>query len=226
VDTQRFAVRATFVIILTLLAAIAAAEAQAESSRAVQVSTEAHAAGSPQTSAPTGGHELQGLASWYAGKFQGRTTASGEVFDTNLLTAAHKTLPFGTVVRVTHLENGRSVEVRINDRGPFVEGRVIDLSRAAAEAIGMTGEGIAAVELTIVEHPEPPTYRIQVASFSSAGNAERTRARLAREDLGPRIEETGDVFRVVIPGLTADAIPPLREHLASLGFPAVLVRRE
>ena len=193
-------------IVLTFLAAFAAAEAEAE--------------------VHTGEHELQGLASWYAGKFQGRLTANGEVFDTNLLTAAHKTLPFGTVVRVTHLGNGRSIEVRINDRGPFVEGRVIDLSRAAAEAIGMTGEGIAPVELTIVDHPEPPTYRIQVASFSSAANAERTRARLAGADLDPRIEAANDVFRVIIPGLEADAIPPLRERLASLGFPSVLVRLE
>ena len=76
----------------------------------------------------------EGLASWYAGKFQGRKTASGEIFDTAKMTAAHKTLAFGTRVRVRNLANEKEVVVRINDRGPFVEGRIIDLSRAAAEA--------------------------------------------------------------------------------------------
>ncbi|TVR05053.1 MAG: septal ring lytic transglycosylase RlpA family protein, partial [Spirochaetaceae bacterium] len=75
-------------------------------------------------------HELDGLASWYGGKFQGRLTANGEVFDTNQLTAAHRTLPFGTIVRVINPVSEQQVVVRINDRGPFVEGRVIDLSRA------------------------------------------------------------------------------------------------
>ncbi len=93
----------------------------------------------------------EGLASWYAGKFQGRRTASGEIFDTKLMTAAHKTLPFGTLVRVRNLDNGREVVVRINDRGPFVDGRVIDLSRAAAEAIGLIGPGTGQVRLEVVE---------------------------------------------------------------------------
>ncbi len=91
-----------------------------------------------------------GIASWYGGKFHGRLTASGEIFDTNDFTAAHKSLPFGTIVRVTNLDNGKSVVVRINDRGPFVKGRVIDLSRAAAKAIGMLGSGIARVRIDII----------------------------------------------------------------------------
>src|SRR6056297_561279 len=91
-----------------------------------------------------------GYASWYGGKFQGRQTASGEIFDTNKLTAAHKSLSFGTVVEVTNLDNGKSIEVRINDRGPFVEGRIIDLSRAAATKIGMMSTGIAPVKVEIV----------------------------------------------------------------------------
>lgn len=80
-----------------------------------------------------------GLASWYGPGFQGRRTASGERFDTGAFTAAHRTLPFGTRVRVVNVNTGRSVVVRINDRGPFVRGRVIDLSKAAARAIGMSG---------------------------------------------------------------------------------------
>lgn len=87
----------------------------------------------------------RGLASWYGEKFHGRRTASGETFNTNELTAAHKTLPFGTRVRVRHATTGKEVTVRINDRGPFTKGRVIDLSRAAAAAIGLLQSGVAPV---------------------------------------------------------------------------------
>ena len=92
-----------------------------------------------------------GLASYYADKYHGKTTASGEVFDTHELTAAHRTLPFGTRVKVTHLENNRSVIVRINDRGPFVEGRVIDVSRAAAEELQIIRAGLAKVRVEIIK---------------------------------------------------------------------------
>ena len=104
------------------------------------------AAPAPQ---PTGVIE-EGWASWYGPGFAGRLTANGEIFDPNELTAAHKTLPFDTRVRVTSKRNGRSVVVRINDRGPFKPGRIIDLSRAAAEAIGMVGSGVAQVSIAIV----------------------------------------------------------------------------
>lgn len=89
----------------------------------------------------------QGMASWYGPGFAGRRTANGEIFDPSELTAAHKELPFNTIVRVHNLDNGASVVVRINDRGPFVSGRIIDLSRAGAEAIGMIGSGTARVRL-------------------------------------------------------------------------------
>ena len=89
-----------------------------------------------------------GIASWYGGRHQGRLTASGEVFDENKLTAAHRTLPLVTWARVTNLENGRSVEVKVNDRGPYIDGRVIDLSTRAAEELGMTEQGLARVEIT------------------------------------------------------------------------------
>lgn len=89
----------------------------------------------------------QGMASWYGPGFAGRRTANGEIFDPSQLTAAHKELPFNTLVRVHNLDNGSSVVVRINDRGPFISGRIIDLSRAGAEAIGMVGSGTARVRL-------------------------------------------------------------------------------
>lgn len=92
----------------------------------------------------------RGLASWYGEAYQYRKTASGELFDMNKLTAAHRTLPFGTVVEVQRMDNGRRVQVRINDRGPYVDGRIIDLSRRAADQLGMLDIGLAEVVLRIV----------------------------------------------------------------------------
>ncbi len=93
---------------------------------------------------------LSGPASWYGGKFHGRRTANGERFDMNEMTAAHRSLPFGTRVRVTNERNGRSVVVRINDRGPFVGNRIIDLSRGAAAAVGMVRSGVAPVRVDVL----------------------------------------------------------------------------
>ena len=98
--------------------------------------------------------EEHGIASWYGPGFAGRLTANGEVFDPSEMTAAHKELPFNTLVTVHNLENGRSVVVRINDRGPFKPGRIIDLSRAGAEAVGMIGSGTAQVRLEVMTLPE------------------------------------------------------------------------
>jgi rare lipoprotein A len=93
----------------------------------------------------------RGVASWYGRKFHGRKTASGERYDMRELTAAHRSLPFGTVVRVVRLDSGAAVVVRINDRGPFVDGRIIDLSRAAAAEIDMVHDGVAQVALYLLE---------------------------------------------------------------------------
>ena len=92
-----------------------------------------------------------GKATYYGNKFHGRKTASGERYDRNEFTAAHRTLPFGTRVKVTRLSNGKTVSVRINDRGPLKRGRIIDLSRAAAEQIGMVAEGVVDVGIEIIE---------------------------------------------------------------------------
>ncbi|MDY6902758.1 MAG: septal ring lytic transglycosylase RlpA family protein [Cyanobacteriota bacterium] len=100
--------------------------------------------------AARGGRRFRGIASFYGAYFAGRKTASGERFNPSKMTAAHKTLPFGTRVRVTNMRNGRSVVVRINDRGPFIRGRVIDLSRGAAGVIGMIGRGIAPVRVEVL----------------------------------------------------------------------------
>lgn len=118
-----------------------------------------------------------GWASWYGKKFHGRRTASGDVYDMHQLTAAHKTLPLGTPVIVTHVNNGKSVQVTINDRGPFVRGRIIDLSYAAAQALEMVEEGVAKVRVEVLDtgpistpSPEGP-FTIQVGSFISQSNA-------------------------------------------------------
>jgi rare lipoprotein A len=174
-------------------------------------------------------HQIEGVASWYGGKFQGRLTANGEVFDTNQLTAAHRTIPFDTIVRVTNRDTNRSVEVRINDRGPFVDNRVIDLSRAAASRIGLTATGIAPVELEIVHYvPEPDSRIIQIASFSQRNNAQNLAERLSDAGLPAAIEAARDegVFRVVLTGVKEWDVEEYRARLNELGFDSVLVRRD
>ncbi len=104
-----------------------------------------------QTGAQRAGHTETGEASFYAMKYQSRKTASGEVFDQSAKTAAHRTLPFGTRVQVTNTANDKSVTVRVNDRGPFVRGRVIDLSQSAFKSIGNVSDGIIPVKIEVVE---------------------------------------------------------------------------
>lgn len=99
------------------------------------------------------GYQENGIASWYGRPYHGRATASGEIYDMERLTAAHPRLPFGVTTRVVNLGNGKSVEVRINDRGPFVRGRIIDLSRAAAQQIDLLGPGVTRVHLKVVAAP-------------------------------------------------------------------------
>lgn len=143
------------------------------------------------------GFRQRGLASWYGEPFHGRRTSNGEIYDMHGLSAAHKTLPFGTVVRVRNLDNQRSIDLRINDRGPFVHNRVIDLSYGAAKRLGVVGPGTARVELTAVAAPArargsgggAPAYEpvdlysgnftFQVGAFRDQANAERFRDRLA-----------------------------------------------
>jgi rare lipoprotein A len=105
---------------------------------------------SPTTAHPDAGKRVAGLASWYGQQHHGRRTASGELYDMNKLTAAHRTFPFGTRLRVTNVENGRSVVVRVNDRGPHVDGRILDLSHHAAATLGMIEAGVARVEAVVL----------------------------------------------------------------------------
>ena len=124
----------------------------------------------------------EGIASWYGRPFDGRATASGEIFDMHAMTAAHRTLPFGTRVRVHDLEKGDSVVVRINDRGPFVEGRIIDLSYAAAMAMHMPGTAVVRLEI-LNAGPDPPggVYSVQIGAFVDRSNAERLKRRVEKK---------------------------------------------
>jgi rare lipoprotein A len=128
------------------------------------------------------GYTEEGNASWYGIPFHGRRASNGEIYDMNKLTAAHKTLPFETVVRVTNLNNGKSTTVRITDRGPFVENRIIDLSRAAAEEIESIGPGVVPVRVEVVSGAVDPTsgfFTVQVGAFRERANAEGLRDRLS-----------------------------------------------
>jgi rare lipoprotein A len=134
----------------------------------------------------------KGIASWYGEPYHGRRTASGEVYDMHQLTAAHKTLAFGSVVKVMRRDTGADVKVRINDRGPFIEGRIIDLSYAAAKKIDLDRDGVAPVKIKVVGRESSPKRRparaeepadclwVQVGAFSDPGNARRAEAELER----------------------------------------------
>jgi rare lipoprotein A len=127
-----------------------------------------------------------GLASWYGRPYHGRQAADGEIYDMETMVAAHRTLPFQTRVRVENLDNGRSVEVRIIDRGPFIAGRIIDLSHAAAREVQLIGPGVARVKLHLISEPpavRPAVYGVQVGAFAQRTNAERLMG-LMRERFG------------------------------------------
>ena len=125
------------------------------------------------------GYSETGLASWYGYPYHGRRAANGEVYDMEKMTGAHRTLPFNTWVRVQNLENHRTADVRIIDRGPFVDARVIDVSRAAARELGFLGPGTARVRFEVIRLPDvseagaAAVFAVQVGAFQDRGNAER-----------------------------------------------------
>jgi rare lipoprotein A len=127
------------------------------------------------------GETERGVASWYGHPYHGRPAADGEIYDMEAMVAAHRTLPFQTWVRVRNLSNGKTVDVRIIDRGPFVGGRIIDLSHAAAAQIEMIGTGVGQVELTVISAPvnaPPGLFGVQVGAFRERANADRMQANM------------------------------------------------
>ena len=166
-----------------------------------------------------------GTASWYGSDFHGRTTSNGETYDMYAHTAAHKTLPFNTVVRVTHLATGAATEVRINDRGPFVGDRIIDLSLAAARDLDMVRTGTAEVRIEVIRPGDPPpVYLVQVASFREYDNARALLDRLRRAGFAAELRQGEDFMRVVIPDLDANAALQVQQRLRERGFPEGLRR--
>ena len=156
------------------------------------------------TLAPPVGSTETGVASWYGHPYHGRQAADGEIYDMETLVAAHRTLPFNTWVRVVNLDNSKSVDVRIIDRGPFVDGRIIDLSHAAAKAIDMIGPGVANVEVVVTKVPEvvpAGVFAVQVGAFRNKDNAERVRANMAaRYGVAKLVQraDTPDLWRVLV----------------------------
>jgi rare lipoprotein A len=152
----------------------------------------------PPEPSPAEGWTQTGTASWYGEPFHGRTTASGEIYDMEAMTAAHRTLPFGTVLRVDNLDNGRTTTLRINDRGPFVGNRILDVSRRGARELEMIGPGTARVRITVIEAPAPRRcWDVQVGSFSVEANALAMRDRLLARGEPARVEPApGGMHRV------------------------------
>jgi len=198
------------------------------------------------------GYSEKGIASWYGKKFHGHRTSSGETYDMYAMTAAHKSLPLPTYVRVTHLENGRSVIVKVNDRGPFHDNRIIDLSYSAAKKLGVTAKGTGAVEVTAINpdtykneqpyqprinrtstlaaYPAKSEYKLylQVGAFSSQMNANKLQKRLSRMFKARKIHSNfatdKNVYRVRIGPLAsvADA-DELSVYLNNKGIPTAKI---
>ncbi|HMB54159.1 MAG TPA: septal ring lytic transglycosylase RlpA family protein [Thermoanaerobaculia bacterium] len=186
--------------------------------------------------APVVGRVIErGVASWYGKPFHGRQTASGAVYDMHEMTAAHKELAFGTVVEVTNLDNGLSTVVEITDRGPFIRGRVIDLSLAAAREIEMVGPGTAKVELRIVETPHGGQvervrtanaygYTVQAGAFQESSRAERLRRQLARRYADVVVRSTDGWFRVHVGEYAErERAERVQQELTRRGFVALIV---
>ena len=178
-----------------------------------------------------------GIASWYGPGFHGKTTASGIIYDQNEFTAAHQTLPLGTRVLVTNLENASTTEVTINDRGPFAKERIIDLSHAAAQAIGIIGPGTALVRLDVVENParirsirSSLDYTLQLGSFAQLENARQLRDRLAESfgevTISPVNGKDNTYYRVHLGNFSSRAAAEQRaKQVSQAGYSVIIMEK-
>jgi rare lipoprotein A len=178
------------------------------------------------------GYTEEGVASWYGPPYHGRAAADGEIYDMETLVAAHREMPFNTWLRVTNLANGKTVDVRIIDRGPFVRGRILDLSKAAARQIDLLGPGIGRVRLEVIaapaDIPANDFYAVQVGAFALRENADRLRSELS-EKYGPvqLVVKQGSVplWRVLVGKESSSAAAQhLANELSSIGSAVFVVR--
>ena len=183
------------------------------------------------------GYREQGIASWYGSKFHGRRTSSGEPYDMHLATAAHKSLPLPTYAEVTNLDNGKKVIVKINDRGPFKPGRLIDMSYGAALRLGMTGTGTARVDVRVIDvsdeqpvvtaaaytesgNPETDGTLLQAGAYGKREGAERLTGQLEQAGIKPvSINDAGGLFRVWLgPYSSQSEVESVVSQVIELGF--------
>lgn len=180
------------------------------------------------------GHEETGKASWYGQPFHGRQTASGEIYDMSQMTAAHRTLPFGSWLAVENLLNGRTAELRITDRGPFTDNRILDLSQAAARVLGAVGPGVIPVRLRVIALPgstsetRSGSFSVQVASFTSEYRATALKDELDRAWTGTsvqRVEVGGRTLYRVRVGRSATRLEAQRlaQRLAAAGYTVIVM---
>ena len=149
------------------------------------------------------GWTQRGIASWYGPNFHGKYTSNGEIYNMYAMTAAHKTLPMNTMVKVINLNNGKSVIVRINDRGPFVKGRIIDLSYAAGKKLGLNITGTAPVKLIVVGFKGKnyvSGYKIQIGAFLRKSGAQKTAQKYKEIGYNTEIVKVGDFYKVYVTG--------------------------
>lgn len=182
----------------------------------------------------------RGLASWYGPEFAGLPTANGETFDPDGVSAAHRTLPFGTILAVTNEKTGKTLDVRVNDRGPFVAGRILDLSRGAARALGTIADGVVPVSLRVValgdgarvrraapiedESPSSSSWAVQAGAFGRRGNAEDLRDRLAGRYPAAWLEEFQGLLRVKVgPYATRREAEEAAASLTEFGVAGIVV---
>ncbi len=169
--------------------------------------------------------EEQGIASWYGGIFQGKITANGETYDTYGYTCAHRILPFGTILEVTNVTNGKKVQVRVNDRGPFVDDRIIDLSYAAARDLDMVRDGTAEVLLIPVGEGIPAVeFNVQIGAWGDLDNAAAHRLKLTDAGLNPRAHLGSDgITRIVIEKVAETDVYELSRVLENLGYGSLFI---
>jgi rare lipoprotein A len=176
------------------------------------------------------GWSQRGEASWYGMPFHGRRTANGERYDMYRMSAAHRDLPFGTVVEVHNVANGRRIQVRVNDRGPFVRDRILDLSYAAATELDMVRTGTAHIELRVVEVGQVPlptsaVLTVQVGAFQQRDRADALAAELADDFPDVRVEESLPWYRVRVGTFTSSAdARATSDRLRRRGYHSVLTR--